>query len=92
MGVKRMKRIFTICVPDDCYLKTVNIVTLVEKKDNSANGVTICTINNLNDEEQEWLFNINSEAKQIKEVIEDDEIPAFKDDKQILNAISEKGN
>lgn len=69
-----MKSIFTICVPDDCYLEAVNIVTMVEKKDHSENGVTMYSLRDVNNkEEQKWLFSTNGKAKQIKQVIEDDE-------------------
>lgn len=61
-----MKRIFTICVPDDCYLKVANIVAVVEKDDHSDNGVTIFTADN-NNEGQEWLFVTNGKAKQVVE-------------------------
>lgn len=61
-----MKRIFTICVPDDCYLKVANIVALVEKDDHSENGFTIFTADN-NNEGQEWLFVTNGKAKQVVE-------------------------
>jgi hypothetical protein len=56
-----MKSIFTICVPDDCYLKAVNIVTMY-----SLENVN-------NEEEQKWLFSTNGKAKQVKQVIEDEE-------------------
>ena len=61
-----MKRVFTICVPDDCYLKVANIVALVEKDDHSENGMTVFTADN-NDEGQEWLFITNGKAKQVVE-------------------------
>jgi len=61
-----MKRVFTICVPDDCYLKVANIVALVEKDDHSENGMTVFTADN-NNEEQEWLFITNGKAKQVVE-------------------------
>lgn len=59
-----MKRIFTICVPDDCYLKVANIVAVVEKNDHSENGMTVFTADN-NDEGQEWLFVTNGKAKKV---------------------------
>jgi arylsulfatase A-like enzyme len=67
-----MKRIFTICVPDDCYLKVANIVALVEKDDHSDNGITIFTADN-NDEGQEWLFTTNGKAKKVVEPQESEE-------------------
>ena len=62
-----MKRVFTICVPDDCYLKVANIVAVVEKKDHSTNGVTIFTSDSVGDEEQEWIFTTNDKAKKMGE-------------------------
>lgn len=62
-----MKRIFTICIPDDCYLRAVNIVAVVEKKDHSKNGVTIFTADSVGDEEYEWLFTTEGKAKQVVE-------------------------
>jgi hypothetical protein len=71
-GGGKMKRVFTICVPDDCYLKVANIVALVEKDDHSDNGLTIFTADN-NDEGQEWLFTTNGKAKKIELSSEVDE-------------------
>ena len=68
-----MKRIFTICIPDDCYLKAVNIVTIVEKNDHSKNGVTMFSADN-NDEGQEWLFVTNGKAKRVVEPQESEEV------------------
>lgn len=62
-----MKRIFTICVPDDCYLRAVNIVAVVEKKDHSTNGLIIFSADSVGDEEQEWLFTTAGKAKQVVE-------------------------
>jgi hypothetical protein len=62
-----MKRVFTICVPDDCYLRAANIVVVVEKEDHSVNGITIFTADNVGDEEQEWLFTTKGKAKQVVE-------------------------
>ena len=63
-----MKRVFTICVPDDCYLRVANIVAVVEKEDHSVNGITIFTADSVGDEEQEWLFSTNDKAKKVEGV------------------------
>lgn len=63
-----MKRFFTICVPDDCYMKAANIVAIVEKKDHSENGITIFTTDSVGNEEQEWLFVTNGKAKKVEGV------------------------
>jgi hypothetical protein len=47
---------------------------MVEKKDHSSNGVTMYSLENVNnEEEQKWLFSTNGKAKQVKQVIEDEE-------------------
>lgn len=63
-----MKRIFTICVPDDCYLRAVNIVAVVEKADHSENGITIFTADSIGEEEQAWLFTTSGKAKKVEGV------------------------